>query len=364
MKQYFYFLSFFRLIAAILVLIGHARCQLFATYIDLNPESQNLFTQLFFAGVGWTGEALAIFFVLSGFLVGGPQIQRLYHAVQSGDNREKECKQLLYRFSIGRFTRIIVPLFFAILFVIVVKVVGGQPVDWLDAFLNLLGLQGVLAHDFGWVFWTMAYEIWFYVLLASIICVFCGKKHIIVGVGLFVISTFVFLKLPVAWLFMFFVGIGLYFMRIVVFPKVLIWISLIGLLIVKILATLSLESRVVDLPLQGLLNESMLFLARAICFGIIMTMLANVKPQRKVACWIEHIGNKYGVFTYCLYITHFTTLELFKILFGQLHDVVPSTFLIYIAMCVICSFFGYAFYWIFEHKIGNYLKQKLEYTPC
>lgn len=82
-KPHFYYLSAFRLLAAIFVLVSHARCELFSTYTELNTESQNLCTQVFFGGIQWTSEALAVFFVLSGFLVGGPLLEKLHDAIVS-----------------------------------------------------------------------------------------------------------------------------------------------------------------------------------------------------------------------------------------------------------------------------------------
>lgn len=358
MKTHFYYLSAFRLVAAIFVLICHARCQLFVSYPELNEESHNIFTQLFFGGVGWTSEALAIFFVLSGFLVGGPQLYKLYLETQK-DNRVYTCRLLAHRFIVGRVTRIIVPLFFAILFAAIVKIVGGIRIDWVDAVLNLLGLQGVLAHDFGEVFWTLAYEIWFYVLVAGIILLFCGKQRIILGILLVLFSFFVFVKLPACWFFMFLIGIGLYFIKNLSFPRLLLWISVSGVFIIKVLSTLSIESHVFRFPLYGLLNGSMLNISLALCLGIIMTMLVNIVPRSPFAKKIERIGNKYCVSTYCLYITHFTVLELFKHIFGQMKDVNALSLVIYILMCLFCLLFGYAFYWFFEHKLGNYLKSIL-----
>ncbi len=361
MKTHYYFLSAFRLVAAIMILIGHARCELFATYPELNADSQNLFTQLFFAGIGWSSEALAIFFVMSGFLVGGPLLQRLHSAI-CGDKPEQECKAQLKRFAIGRLARIFVPLFFAILLAAVVKMIGHESFSWFDALLNVIGLQGVWTSDFGGVYWSLAYEIWFYILLAAIIMLYCGKKWMLGGAIILLLTSFVFVKLSSYWIFMILIGMGLYFMKELVFPRYMMWLSIAGIIIVKILGVMAIDSHVFRFALYGKINSSMTYMVLALCFGVIMTMLAKTKPEKESTLWIENFGNRWCGFTYCLYITHFTILELFRHLFGQMTDVNLLTLSIYLFVCVFCLMFAYGFYWIIEHKVGDYVKEWLNET--
>lgn len=358
MRTHYYYLSAFRLLAALFVLIGHARCEVFATYTELNTESQTLFTQMFFAGIGWTSEAMAIFFILSGFLVGGTQLQRLSLALKCQD-AEKECKILFRVFAVGRFTRIILPLAFAILLAAMAKMIGGVDFSWWDALLNLFGLQGVLATDFGGVYWSIAYEVWFYVLIAGIISLFCGRNRMVIGFMLILLSAFVFIKLSSSWFFLFLLGIGLYFVKDLGFPRICLWIGIAGVVIVKMLGVLSIESHVFRFALHGQMNNGMLQFALAMSLGMIMTMFVSHAPVGVIAKSVEKIGNSWSVFTYGLYITHFTVLELFRHLFGQMHDVNGVTMLIFVLMCVLCSLFGYLFYWVIEFKLGDYIKKKL-----
>lgn len=341
-----------------MILIGHARCELFATYTELNVESQNLFTQLFFAGIGWSSEALAIFFVMSGFLVGGPLLQRLHNAI-GGDKTEQECKAHLKRFTIGRLARIFVPLFFSTLFAAVVKLIGHDSFSWFDALLNVFGLQGVLASDFGGVYWSLAYEIWFYFLLVAILMLFCGRKWLLWGAIILLLTSFVFVKLSSYWIFMILIGMGLYFMKELEFPRYMMWLSIAGIIIVKILGVLAVDSHVFQFALHGKINFSMTYMVLALCFGIIMTMLTKIKPEEKFSMWIENFGNRWCGFTYCLYITHFTVLELFRYLFGRMPDVNLLTIGVYVLICVLCILFAYLFYWVIEHKLGDYIKKSL-----
>lgn len=107
-KRYFYFFNAFRLMAALIVLTSHARCELFATYSMLEIESQNIFTKCLFALLSFTPLAMSIFFILSGFLVGGPAIEKLWFRIEY-DKDGHENDLALYNFVINRAIRISPP---------------------------------------------------------------------------------------------------------------------------------------------------------------------------------------------------------------------------------------------------------------
>lgn len=347
MKQHFYYLNTFRLVAAIFILLSHARCELFATYTELNPESQNIFTQIFFVGVQWTTEAMAVFFVLSGFLVGGPMIEQ---ALSS-------CKEenLLRNFMWKRILRILLPLFFAILFAAAVKSYGHVDYSWSDAFMNLCGLQGLLASDFGGVYWSLAYEIWFYVLIAGIVCLFTTRRFGI-GVSCLLLAGSVFVILePLSTMKLIF-GMSLFFMKDLKISRRLLPIFIIGIFVFHFLGLLSADSRAVQTPLNGIISGEFISWGITICIGFLMVMNCQNQPMSKFACWVEDFGSKWCPFTYCLYITHFTVCELFKHLFGQMRNVNVMTIGVYIMTCIFCISFSYMFYYCIEHKLGNTLK--------
>ena len=106
MKEHFYYFNAFRLLAALIVLTCHARCEVFATYGSLHATSQSIFTQLFFTSLSFTTVAMSVFFLLSGFLVGGPMMQRVF----SLNGREK-AEMLLFRYLKTRLIRITPPVF-------------------------------------------------------------------------------------------------------------------------------------------------------------------------------------------------------------------------------------------------------------
>ena len=71
------FLDLARWAAAALVFVGHLRNPLFLGYPSLPADDRNLIVQGWYFVTGWFGEAVIVFFVLSGLLVGGMGLAKL-----------------------------------------------------------------------------------------------------------------------------------------------------------------------------------------------------------------------------------------------------------------------------------------------
>lgn len=65
------FLDCARWMAAFVVFLGHLRNPLFLGYGAVPPSDRNLLIQIWYLVTGWHSEAVVVFFVLSGYLVGG-----------------------------------------------------------------------------------------------------------------------------------------------------------------------------------------------------------------------------------------------------------------------------------------------------
>jgi peptidoglycan/LPS O-acetylase OafA/YrhL len=100
-----------------------------------------------------------VFFVLSGFLVGGQVLRR----ARSGTF-------VLRDYAIERSTRIFVPLIPACVLTVLLGFVSfGSPPDWWLLPINILGLNGVVGPTLSGnaPLWSLAYEIWFYVVAGA-----------------------------------------------------------------------------------------------------------------------------------------------------------------------------------------------------
>ena len=65
------FLDFARWVAAFIVFAGHLRNPLFLGFADLGSEKTSLLINAWYFVTGLFGEAVIVFFVLSGYLIGG-----------------------------------------------------------------------------------------------------------------------------------------------------------------------------------------------------------------------------------------------------------------------------------------------------
>ena len=97
-SQHFYWLDALRFIAAFMVLLSHSRNTFFPAFGDLPAEQQNVVTMAFTMFWRMGHEAVIIFFVLSGFLVGG-----------RGWERIKDGTMSVGSYAIDRFARITPP---------------------------------------------------------------------------------------------------------------------------------------------------------------------------------------------------------------------------------------------------------------
>lgn len=68
-----------RFVAAFLVLYAHSFCDFFRPYFELDASQQNIVSYLFYSMSRFGHEAVIIFFVLSGYLVGGRGIFYIAH---------------------------------------------------------------------------------------------------------------------------------------------------------------------------------------------------------------------------------------------------------------------------------------------
>jgi peptidoglycan/LPS O-acetylase OafA/YrhL len=153
-------LDLLRGLAALLVVVGHVKQSTFVAYANLPPQQQGWITKAAFALSRLGHEAVLVFFVLSGLLVGG----RVLELVAEG-------RFDLTKYAVDRFSRIMLPLVPAIVLTVILDaLVFDQRPDVMQALAHVVGLNGVLAQTFAHnvPLWSLAYEIWFYVLAAAV----------------------------------------------------------------------------------------------------------------------------------------------------------------------------------------------------
>lgn len=179
------FLDLTRWLAAGMVVVGHLRNPLFLGYGDLDPAARNLAVKAWYFVTGLHAEAVVVFFVLSGFLVGSVGVERSARRAFAPTD-----------YAIDRITRLFIPFWPALLLTLVLDRIGitwlgsvgfwdqshpmiAQKVNALpfeqlgsvqDLIANALMLQTFFVAPFGsnQPLWTISAEFWFYVVFGLV----------------------------------------------------------------------------------------------------------------------------------------------------------------------------------------------------
>lgn len=351
-KRFYYWLDPIRAIAAILVLLVHARSVMFVLYDNLGTEYHNIFVQLFYFICSQGYNAVCMFFILSGFLVGGRTIEK----VQKG-------KESAYRFFLNRLFRIGVPLTGALLLIAVTNWALNLDVSLKQLLGQYTGLQGVLFEDYGGVFWTLSYEIWFYIIIGSFLLI-KGEKTAVIGGGLFALSLAVFDKLPFVNLCMLLCGILCYKLKDYKICKskiILLWIFAILIFIIDfVLKNNYLANSLGIFSVTSLTSSTQIILYSTI--AIILSQYVDKAPESSLTIAINKYGKKIAVFSYSLFLTHYQVLKVWLHTGIKLDRINIETLTMFSLVCLTCIIVALIFYWIFERntaKIQKYIERKL-----
>lgn len=180
------FLDLSRWIAASIVFVGHLRNPMFFGYSSVPAGDRGVVVQLWYFVTGWHAEAVVVFFVLSGYLVGGLSSARLSMGRFS-----------LANYSIDRVTRLFVAFLPALALTAALDIAGNywfhgvgfwthahpmikakvatgafETYATLSIFLkNALMMQTIWAPSFGsnQPLWTISLEFWFYVVFGLVL---------------------------------------------------------------------------------------------------------------------------------------------------------------------------------------------------
>ncbi len=185
-------------LAALSVFLGHIRGDSFVDYGALPAAQKGFATATAFAITRTGFEAVMVFFVLSGYLVGG-QVIRL---VQRNDFD-------IRLYALDRGTRILLPLIPACLVTVAIGWgLFGQPLDLWQAVLNMVGLNGILVPTLTYnaALWSLAFEIWFYVLAGAAGYLLSRHRRPAIALIAIAVGVAVFCILPARYALFWFMG--------------------------------------------------------------------------------------------------------------------------------------------------------------
>lgn len=357
MKHRLVHLDCLRGLAALLVVVEHLRAFLFVAFAQL--KAPGIFVKGFYLVTGLGHQAVMIFFVLSGYLVGGSVIT----ALQTGKWSWRE-------YLLRRMTRLWVVLIPALLLTLLWDKLGyahaptgyegayreiynsgptpAGPADWSLAsfFGNLFFLQTILVPCFGTnsPLWSLANEFWYYLLFPLGVTIFHAGKWSDRVIALILVAGIVsflpksILLGGVIWL----LGAGVFFLirkdsiRTIAKHPVLM---ILGLLLT--LWTL-LASR------TGHMGEGA-DLAIGVGCAVLVAALASRVSSRHIYCMISAGMSE---ISYTLYLVHFPLLTCLFFVLLQGRHIEPSllTSLWFAGILGLTIIYSILVWWLFERN--------------
>lgn len=346
-KQTFFWLDWIRFLAALCVVLGHIRGQVFVDYGSLDSTSQSFLVAAFFAVTRLGHEAVVVFFVLSGYLVGGRAIERA------------RCGSFyLIDYAIDRATRIFLPLVPAVALTYLVQLLTSSTDPAQVVLGNVLGVQGIatpVMHLNG-PLWSLAYEIWFYILCGSCVALFTMRPN----VGLILISfvaLVVFTVLKPYLLFCWLLGAIAYNWRFERPSNVSLAIGLSFAVLGVLLRQFGSEGFLnKEWQLQPSIEMATLTFALGVSLVLPQVALLSRTGLSGEPSNAQKVGGWLAAFSYTLYLTHYPVYGLLAN-FAERRTVIDwlgiSMFLGGVAACILVAFLLYL---LFERRTDDLRK--------
>lgn len=320
-----------RFAAAFVVFLTHTRGIVFVDYGSLEPQFKNVAIAAFMF-IGRAGkEAVIVFFVISGFLVGGAAISRAWAG--QFDWR---------RYSVDRVSRIATPLLPSIALAAFIHSVMNEQSSWGAIVGNAVGLQGVLVPVLpsNPPLWSLAYEVWFYVFAGALAALLVRRS--LTASAILACSLAVYLELDIRLLGFWLIGAGAFFYR-PRWPRIEIAIAAFLSTIGFLLSQLTRESGAFEaLPVGHF--TSLLILTVGVAWLLSGLRTAKCPPQ------LSSLGALAAAPSYSLYLTHYPVLMLFQFWGVKAAQPTFETWVTFVLLLAFVFALSLVFYWVFERN--------------
>jgi peptidoglycan/LPS O-acetylase OafA/YrhL len=355
-------ISLLRGLAALVVAAAHLRSDAYPGFAAVtNPPL--LFQGLAF-GAGFSYLAVIVFFVLSGWLVGGSFLNKL------------DSDRAFQDYAVDRVSRlwvVLVPTFLVVLLAGAALGVldttsmsfsASEPYSVSTFFGNLIGLQTIVVPPFGGNFplWSLANETSYYVLFPLLVLVFCSRTIAIRLTAILALAAIVQLVQGAILLYFSIWLLGAGFSRIRI-EAGLVWRWTLLLLVI---------GSAVLIRLKGKTNITPEGYPQYLLFSLIFVLFLSSMQFKRLASskldWLDRTGRFFANFSFTLYVLHVpmiavvrhVLLSLFNI--GQLSPYRMSHYLLYAGMYLVLVVGAYLFYLPFEsntYRVRRWLKAQL-----
>lgn len=355
-------ISLLRGLAAMVVAAAHLRAQVYPGFAEVTKPP------LLFQGIAFTAGfaylAVIVFFVLSGWLVGGSFLNKL------------DADRAFRNYMIDRVSRlwvVLVPTFLVVLLagaavgvldVARVSFATSEPYSVSAFFGNIIGLQTIIVPPFGGNFplWSLANETWYYVLFPLLVLVFRSRTIATRAAAVLAIVAIVQLVHGAILLYFSIWLLGAAFSRIKIEAgPILRWALL--LLLVGSAVYIRMKGKT-DITPEGFPQ----YLVFSLVFVLFLSSMQFRREREAKLDWLDRTGRFFANFSFTLYVLHmpmiavmgYVLLSMFGI--GQLSPYASSHYLIYVCMYLVLVSGAYLFYLPFESntpRVRQWLKAQL-----
>lgn len=358
-------LDLIRGVSALLVCGGHLRAALFVDYYQL--EHAGIIDKLFYFSTSLGHQAVMVFFVLSGFFVGGSVL-----------NRKNNFK--FSNYLIARLFRLWVVLIPALIFTALIDIYlysnhsqllignyhstisSGPDGDYsysLETFIaNIFFIQNIYFPVFGTngPLWSLANEFWYYMIFPFIVIVLgylpSTSTKRLVSMLLILVITLLFIQAIWKGLIIWLLGVGVF----IIYKKTasrsnFVFVFITGCIFFVVL----LGSKV-----WGKLPVSDDILV-AVSFSLFVISLKDITPPKVIFNIIACIAKWLSEISYSLYLFHFPVVLLIYVNFykkGQI-SLNLSGFTQYAIWLILLVLGGFMFWWVFERNTLKIKKRVL-----
>ncbi len=349
-ERHLCWLDWLRFLAAFIVMADHTRAfnwiEHARAHHDPHPLAWAVFVPLFSLGK----QAVVLFFVLSGWLVGGHTIRK----VRAGTFDAAA-------YAADRFSRVYVPLVPALLFTAAVVNVLDQYLPRARFVACLFAVQDVWVKtpDVNAPLWTLVYEVWFYVL-AGCAAVACRSGRAgwqrVAGMAGAALAVGICCRLGWAYLVCWLLGAVGVWLRDRIAPALRPWTAGAGVIVMAAgTAIFQIDEHILPVPpadVAGLLPlASGAQLIVAIGALLLVASVVAMAPATDTARRIERAGVPLAAFSYTLYLTHYPTLWALNEWFGPLPPLLNGPSLLRaVAWVAVCCGVALGMYALFEAR--------------
>ncbi len=356
MRTWWPYLDLARGVAALLVALSHLRGFVFVDFYAV--DHPGFVWSSFYFVTGFGHQAVMVFFVLSGFLVGGTVV-----------SRAKAGQWSRIDYAITRMTRLWIVLLPALLLTALWDNLGiaitGSPFynggmtaiynsgplpdpsryNVASFFGNLTFLQTIVVPTFGSndPLWSLANEFWYYFLFPLLFCSVAAKAK--VGVKLSGVAT------ALAICYVLPTGLLIYG---------LIWMLGVAVFVLHKKVTLTRSYRNILLALSGSLLAAALTFSRTRALGVgdfaigvaFAAMLLPLSQLRRASLMVTKLSRAGAEFSYTLYLVHFPVAAFLACYVLDNRRLMPSltSATIFVGLLAIVILYAYGVYFLFERN--------------